>query len=211
MGCDQVTRPRTCRAARFCHACAHGGQVCVPASMAQELVKQWTGTSLSLESKAPPCTLHAQALAVRPRATHESHPAFSSLAPAVQRNLIEAAGLPSLAPDLFSRRLRASRATREVPAAALPKQAASDDPALSRESAEAGSRPLSITAKGADGPAAPARPQSGDSSRDAEVRHWHAVLLTSRPCSSLPALWWSWGYLFCGRPHQRWPVRACSG
>ena len=179
--------------------------MCVPASMAQELVKQWTGTSLTLESKAAPSTLHAQALAVRPRVTHESHPAFTSLAPAVQRNLLEAAALPSLAPDLFSRRLRASRATREVPA--VPKRAASDDSALAHEpsTADAGLRPFSITSKVADGSAAPARPLSGDSGRDAEVRGSPGMLCLQT------ALWWPCGRACWGRPHLGWHARACSG
>ena len=39
-----------CRAARFCYSGAHGGQIALPQSLAQELVRQWTGVNLSLSN-----------------------------------------------------------------------------------------------------------------------------------------------------------------
>ena len=150
-----------CRAARFCHACAWGGQVCIPSPMAQELVKQWTGMALSLESAAPAGLLHANALTVRPRVTHESHSAFSTLGPAVQRNLLEAAALPSLAPDLLTRRVRASRATREIPAA-VPTRVLSEDGTARGNT--------SVESKVGSGHATPERPLSGEAARAGEVR-----------------------------------------
>ena len=43
-----------CRAARFCHSAAHGGQILLPRVLAESLILEWTGTSVSLANKGPP-------------------------------------------------------------------------------------------------------------------------------------------------------------
>lgn len=46
-----------CRAARYCFAAAHGGQIMVPLQLAQQVVYSWTGTPHSLQVQAGAPTL----------------------------------------------------------------------------------------------------------------------------------------------------------
>ena len=39
------------RAARLCHGAAHGGQILLPASLAEAIIEEWTGEHLSLEGQ----------------------------------------------------------------------------------------------------------------------------------------------------------------
>lgn len=65
---------RTCRAARFCFAAAHGGQVMMPLELAQEVVASWTGAQHSLqldaEAQPSPAVLQAYVLAAGSNQEH---------------------------------------------------------------------------------------------------------------------------------------------
>lgn len=49
-----------CRAARFCHCAAHGGQIMLPLALAEALLEEWSGTKASLSGSAAAATLFSK-------------------------------------------------------------------------------------------------------------------------------------------------------
>ena len=56
-GKSESLKQAMCRAARYCHSSAHGGQILMPIKVAQDFVLFCSGKALSLEESSPPLRL----------------------------------------------------------------------------------------------------------------------------------------------------------